>query len=200
MKLRKISLLISMLVMGGVNYAHADLTCTLNQSTTGASASGTLTVNSIGSGLTATNFTAWNITVTTNNSVNFTQSNSTLVLAGSVPPTVVSTASSLTITPVAAASLPVGGDSYFDIDIGGFSGQFYGLFSYEGMGSFETFRYDGTSTGQIINNSPPTSLNLTCTCVTGGGVTCPGTTVSAPIDFSFNHKQPETYSEEISIK
>lgn len=170
----------------------------LNRSITGASATGTLTVNTIGSGLTASNFTAWNITVTTTNPVNFTQSNSALVLAGSVPPTVVSTANSLTITPV--TPLPTGGDSYFDINIGGFSGQFYGLFNYDGMSPFETFRYSGTGADQVVNNSPPASLNLSCTCAVGGGVTSCGGTVSAPIDFSFNHKQPETYSDEIIIK
>jgi len=34
----------------------------------------------------------------------------------------------------------------------------------------------------------------------GGGITSCGSAVSAPIDFSFNHKQPQTYSEEIIIK
>ncbi len=204
MKLRKIFLLISILaIMGGVNSAHADLTCTLNRSTTGASVSGTLTVNTIGT-VAATNITAWNITVTTTNPVNFTQSNSTLDL-GSAAPTMVSTANSLTITPVAAASLPSGGTSRFYIHIGGFSGQFYTLGNQNhpmmGTSSLEIFRYSGTGADQVINNSPPASLNLTCTCVTDANVTCPSTPtpISAPSGLIFD-KEPQIYSEEIGFQ
>lgn len=190
-------------VISGLHTAQADLTCNLNRSVTGASAVGTLTVNTIGSGLTASNFTAWNITVTTTTPFTLTNLNSAMDL-GNSPPSIVSTANSLTITPAALSSLAVGQNSRFYINIGGATGQFYDLENGNmggpggGTYSSEVFRYSGSGADQIINSSPPASLNLTCSCSVGGGITSCGT-VSAPIDLNFA-KQPTTFATEIEIK
>jgi hypothetical protein len=202
MQFSKNALLIVMLCYGGVNSALAALTCTLNQSYGGASASGTITVSTIGT-VAAANFTAWNVVVTVNSSTgSLTQSNSTLDL-GSAPPTITSTANSLTITPVPMASLGTSGTSNFWMYTGGYAVQ-YNLMNDASMApptSMEAFIPVGTSSpDQVYNTSPPASLVLSCTCVTDSNVTCPSTPTSAPIDFSFNHKQPQTYSEEIIIK
>jgi len=203
MKLQKISLFIIMLAIIGGNSAHADLTCTLNRSITGASVSGTLTVNTIGT-VAAANITAWDITVTVNLSTgNITQSNSTLDL-GSNPPTITSTANSLIITPIPSANLTSTQASSFYL----FRGDYFVQYSLKnsngrnGPRTTETFIPAGTSSAdQIYNMTGPASLNLTCTCAVGGGVTScsSGSPVSAPIDLKMNN-EVETYSEEISIK
>ncbi|MDD2815117.1 MAG: hypothetical protein PHP00_05185 [Thiotrichaceae bacterium] len=185
--------------------ANATLTCSLNRTIAGASVAGTITVDTIGN-VTAANITAWNITVTTISSVNFTNTNSVLDL-GTDAPTMTATASALTITPIPLATLTSGQTSQFHINIGGFSGQFYGLFNagatIGGPGggmpasSSEVFRFSGIGAEQVINYSPPASLNLTCTCA--APLVCSSGAVSAPIGLSLGEK-PVMFSKEISVK
>ena len=142
------------------------LTCMLDRSVPGASAVGTVTVDTLGS-VAAINFTAWDIAVTTTNNVVLTHLNSVLDL-GDHAPAITATANSLTIVPEPAGSLPDGGSSNFGFVKDGYSGQFYGLFHGNMMGSpssAEVFRYGGSGAEQVINDSPPAELNLPCTCV-----------------------------------
>jgi hypothetical protein len=228
MQFSKNVLLISILSICGINHAHAALTCSLNQSTTNSgntgSAIGTFTLDKIGT-LAISNFTAWNINLTTPAaSQALTNSNSAITFADpqgytSSDPTMVSTATSLTITPTAfSISYPtLGAASSFLIKHNTITTAYYALLHrgpddpgpglmYPAYPDKELF-YVGNGTANSlgtdsIENSGtiPASLVLSCTCVTDSNVTCPSTPTSAPIDFSFNHKQPQTYSEEIIIK
>lgn len=202
MQFLKISLLFIML-WGEINSAHAALTCTLSQSSGAGSATGTLTVGRIGTNLTYSDITAWNISITVNSSTgNLT--NGSIDTSCTIPPTIVSTANSLTITP---EPNPPGNPTYdsscFHISNGT---QMYGLrneWLFPGsVNRWELFIPAGTSSpDHVYNSSPPSSLNLTCTCAVGSGVTScsSGSPVSASVDLISN-KQPQTYPEEIIIK
>jgi len=213
MKFLKISLLISILIIGGgVNSAHADLTCTLNQTSGTGSATGTFTINTIGT-VTPANFTAWSVVVAANGSTAaaMTNTSGSVLEFGNKTPTMVSTASSLTIT-LATINSPsawaVGDASQLCVRSSTFctnSDPSYVLMSRKGpTGNSvgENIRFDGWTGNQIwTNKTDPVSITLPCTCAVGGGITScsSGSPVSASVDLISN-KQPETYSEEISIK
>jgi hypothetical protein len=111
----------------------------------------------------------------------------------------VSTANSLTITPIDLTTLSALGNgkiSQFFISIGGASGQFYGLIYTGAVAgtppdpaySVEVFRYGAAGAAQIINNSPPASLVLSC-----------GNPTPASVDL-ISEKRPQTFSTEIDTK
>jgi hypothetical protein len=192
------------------------------------SAVGTFTLDKIGT-LATSNFTAWSILITTNdvvspiiNTFTLTETNSSIIFAdpsgayNSSDPVMVSTANSLTITPTTFTLADY--NPAFDLSsnflVQKSANQYYGLFHYgpsdpSGSGNpsltayrpKEHFRLGNTAGSDFIENAGtiPSTLNLTCTCVTGGGVTCPASAVSAPIDL-ISDKKSQNFSKEISIQ
>lgn len=195
MQFLKISLLFIML-WGVVNSAHAVLTCTLTQSSGSDSAIGTITVSKIGT-LAPADFTNWNITVTAlGGSSVLNSANSSISLGNALPSTtMVSTTNSLTITVTDPANFTSGNYSRFAIAASGSDldemgpGEFYSLQTY--FGGTNADMGFASNAGTASAGGYPFVLTLPC---------INSTPVSAPIDFSFNHKQPQTYSEEIIIK
>lgn len=215
MKLRKICLLISILsILGGVNSTHADLTCMLNQTSGTGSATGTLTIDTIGT-VAPANITAWSIVVAANGNTAsaMTNTSGSALDFGTKTPTMVSTASSLTITLATIDSPSAWGGSdksrfCVRAENPGFcanSDPSYMLTAEKSGPTFgENIRFDGATGNQIWTiKTAPVSITLPCTCAVGGGVTScssgsPGSPVSAPSGLIFD-KEPQIYSEEISI-